>query len=132
MIGYHSDMIWLPGQNVGAVVLTNGDPGWLIRGRFSRKLLEVLFDGRPEADASWRPTREASSLVSCRSEAAHRARGRARKHQPRKTLHQSSLGDIAVSNPAMRRFSTSASGKAKSPAAKIRMAQSRLSRLYLE
>jgi len=51
MIGYHSDMIWLPQQNVGAVILTNGDPGWLIRSRFSRKLLEVLFDGRPEADA---------------------------------------------------------------------------------
>ncbi len=51
MIGYHSDMIWLPQQNVGAVVLTNGDPGWLIRTRFSRKLLEVLFDGRPEADS---------------------------------------------------------------------------------
>jgi CubicO group peptidase (beta-lactamase class C family) len=51
MIGYHSDMIWLPQQNVGAVILTNGDPGWLIRNRFSRKLLEVLFDGRPEADA---------------------------------------------------------------------------------
>jgi len=51
MIGYHSDMIWLPEQNVGAVVLTNGDPGWLIRTRFRRKLLEVLFDGRSEADA---------------------------------------------------------------------------------
>jgi hypothetical protein len=51
MIGYHSDMIWLPEQNVGAVVLTNSDPGWLIRTRFSRKLLEVLFDGHPEADA---------------------------------------------------------------------------------
>ncbi len=50
MIGYHSDMIWLPQQNVGAVILTNGDPGWLIRSRFRRKLLEVLFDGRPEAD----------------------------------------------------------------------------------
>jgi CubicO group peptidase (beta-lactamase class C family) len=50
MIGYHSDMIWLPQQNVGAVILTNGNPGWQIRGRFRRKLLEVLFDGRPEAD----------------------------------------------------------------------------------
>jgi len=49
--GYHSDMIWLPQQNVGAVILTNGDPGWVIRSRFSRKLLEVLFDGHPEADA---------------------------------------------------------------------------------
>ena len=51
LIGYHSDMIWLPQQNVGAVILTNGDPGWILRSRFSRKLLEVLFDGRPEADA---------------------------------------------------------------------------------
>jgi CubicO group peptidase (beta-lactamase class C family) len=52
MIGYHSDMIWLPEQQVGAVVLTNGDPGSMIRGGFRRKLLEVLFDGRPEADAA--------------------------------------------------------------------------------
>jgi hypothetical protein len=52
MIGFHSDMIWLPEQQVGAVVLTNADLGWLIRGGFGRKLQEVLFDGRPEADAS--------------------------------------------------------------------------------
>ena len=51
MIGFHSDMMWLPGHNVGAVVLTNGDPGWLIRTGFRRKLLEVLFDGKPQADA---------------------------------------------------------------------------------
>ena len=51
MVGFHSDMMWLPEQQVGAVVLTNGDPGWLIRGNFRRKLQEVLFDGRPEADA---------------------------------------------------------------------------------
>ena len=50
LIGYHSDMIWLPDQKVGAVILTNGDLGWLIRGGFRRKLLEVLFDGKPEAD----------------------------------------------------------------------------------
>ena len=52
MIGFHSDMIWLPEHGVGAVVLTNGDPGWTIRGLYRRKLLEVLFDGRPEADAA--------------------------------------------------------------------------------
>jgi CubicO group peptidase (beta-lactamase class C family) len=52
MIGFHSDMMWLPEHNVGAVVLTNGDPGWLIRSGFRRKLLEVLFDGKPEADAA--------------------------------------------------------------------------------
>jgi hypothetical protein len=33
------------------VVLTNGNPGWILRSLFQRKLLEVLFDGHPEADA---------------------------------------------------------------------------------
>jgi CubicO group peptidase (beta-lactamase class C family) len=51
LVGYHSDMIWLPQQNVGAVILTNGDPGWVLRDRFGRKLLEVLFDGHSEAEA---------------------------------------------------------------------------------
>ena len=51
MIGYKSDMIWLPEHNVGAVILTNSDAGGLLLGPFGRKLLEVLFDGRDEADA---------------------------------------------------------------------------------
>jgi hypothetical protein len=51
MIGFHSDMMWLPEHDVGAVVLTSGDPGWVLRDVFQRKLLEVLFDGRDEADA---------------------------------------------------------------------------------
>jgi hypothetical protein len=50
MVGFHSDMMWLPEHGVGAVVLTNGDPGWILRSQFRRKLLEVLFDGRAEAD----------------------------------------------------------------------------------
>jgi len=41
----------LPEYDVGAVVLTNGNPGWVLRTVFRRKLLEVLFDGRDEADA---------------------------------------------------------------------------------
>ncbi len=51
MVGFHSDMMWLPEYDVGAVVLTNGNPGWVLRTVFRRKLLEVLFDGRDEADA---------------------------------------------------------------------------------
>lgn len=50
LTGYHSDMMWLPEHGVGAVVLTNGDAGHVIRTQFRRKLLEVLFDGQPEAD----------------------------------------------------------------------------------
>ena len=38
MIGYHSDMIWLPQQNVGAVILTNSDLGWLLHYRFRREV----------------------------------------------------------------------------------------------
>jgi hypothetical protein len=45
-------MVWLPEHGVGGVLLTNGDPGWGFQRAFRRKLLELLFDGRPEAD-SW-------------------------------------------------------------------------------
>ena len=51
LVGYHSDMMWLPQQNVGLVILTNADPGWLLRDRIRRKLLEMLFDGHSEAEA---------------------------------------------------------------------------------
>ncbi|HQR45459.1 MAG TPA: serine hydrolase domain-containing protein [Thermoanaerobaculia bacterium] len=54
LAGYHSDMIWLPEHGVGAVILTNADSGVYIRGPLLRKLLEVLFDGRPEADEALR------------------------------------------------------------------------------
>ncbi len=50
LAGYHSDMIWLPDHGVGAVILTNADSGVLIRGPLLRRLLEVLFDGKPEAE----------------------------------------------------------------------------------
>ncbi len=52
LAGYHSDMIWLPEYGVGAVILTNADTGVYIRGPLLRRLLEVLFDGKPEAEAS--------------------------------------------------------------------------------
>jgi CubicO group peptidase (beta-lactamase class C family) len=52
VFGHHSDMMWLPGHRVGAIVMTSGDPGCIIRGHFRRKLLEVLFDGKPDAQAA--------------------------------------------------------------------------------
>ena len=51
IFGYHSDMLWLPENGVGAVILTNSDAGWRLRGPFLRRILEVLFDGKPEAVA---------------------------------------------------------------------------------
>lgn len=50
MLGFHSNMIWLPEYGIGATILTNSDAGVLLRGPLLRKLLEVVFDGRPEAD----------------------------------------------------------------------------------
>ncbi|WP_199228270.1 MULTISPECIES: serine hydrolase [unclassified Caulobacter] len=49
--GYRADMIWLPNQGVGAVILTNADSGTALRSAFRRRLLEVLFDGEPRAAA---------------------------------------------------------------------------------
>jgi hypothetical protein len=50
LAGYHSDMMWFPDYGVGAVILTNSDSGVSLRGPFLRKLAELMFDGKPEAD----------------------------------------------------------------------------------
>ncbi|MBS0362804.1 MAG: beta-lactamase family protein, partial [Proteobacteria bacterium] len=47
--GYHSDIIAIPGAQVGAVILTNADNGAAMRRPFLRRLMELLYDGRPEA-----------------------------------------------------------------------------------
>lgn len=52
VFGYHSDMLWFPDLGIGAVVLTNGDMGNVIRDQFLRRMLEVMFDGKPEAAAA--------------------------------------------------------------------------------
>jgi CubicO group peptidase (beta-lactamase class C family) len=50
MIGFKSDMFWLPEHGVGGVILTNADTGSILTRPFLRKTLEVLFDGKPEAE----------------------------------------------------------------------------------
>ena len=52
MGGFHSNMMWWPGQKVGAVILTNADEGVNLRGPFKRRLMELMFDGNPEAVAT--------------------------------------------------------------------------------
>ncbi len=52
IVGFHSQMLWLPEHGVGAVIMVNSDSGDTVRSAFRRKLLEVLFDGKPEADAN--------------------------------------------------------------------------------
>ena len=51
LIGYHSDVIAIPSAQVGAVILTNSDSGVELRGPFLRRLLELLYNGKPEAAA---------------------------------------------------------------------------------
>jgi CubicO group peptidase (beta-lactamase class C family) len=97
LIGFHSDMMWLPEHGVGAVVLTNGDPGWLIRDQFRRKLLEVLFDGRPEADSQlaaqtktfYEQQAAERKLLTVPADSAEAAKLASR-------YHNDALGDIAV------------------------------------
>ena len=47
--GYHSDWWALPDEGIGAVILTNGDSGAAMLDPFLRRLLEVIYDGSPEA-----------------------------------------------------------------------------------
>jgi CubicO group peptidase (beta-lactamase class C family) len=49
LFGYKSDMIFLPDHGVGAVILTNSNTGGYLTDLFRRRLLEVLFDGQPQA-----------------------------------------------------------------------------------
>jgi len=49
MAGFKSDIIFVPDAGIGAVILTNADDGGYLLRPFMRRLLEVLYDGRPEA-----------------------------------------------------------------------------------
>lgn len=49
--GYKSDIMLLPEAGVGAVILTNADNGQMLLRPFMRRLVEVLYDGKPEAAA---------------------------------------------------------------------------------
>jgi CubicO group peptidase (beta-lactamase class C family) len=49
MAGYKSNIMFLPDSGIGAVILTNSDNGGMLLGPFLRRLLEIVFDGKPEA-----------------------------------------------------------------------------------
>ena len=49
LVGFYSDMFWLPDQGVGGVIVTNSDTGLELLRPFVREVLETLFDGKPEA-----------------------------------------------------------------------------------
>lgn len=49
LFGYKSDWLAIPEAGVGAVLLMNADVGRRLLRPFMRRLLEVLYDGKPEA-----------------------------------------------------------------------------------
>lgn len=49
MAGYKSDIVAIPEAGVGAVILTNADNGQALLRPFRRRLMEILYDGKPEA-----------------------------------------------------------------------------------
>ncbi|MES2106355.1 MAG: serine hydrolase domain-containing protein [Pseudomonadota bacterium] len=49
LIGYKSNIYLLPDTGIGAVLLTNADEGQSLLRPFMRRLLEVVYDGKPEA-----------------------------------------------------------------------------------
>lgn len=49
--GYKTDILFIPDAGIGAVILTNADQGQALLNPFMRRLLEIVYDGKPEAAA---------------------------------------------------------------------------------
>jgi CubicO group peptidase (beta-lactamase class C family) len=49
MAGFKSDLMLLPDYGIGAVLLTNADNGGMLLRPLMRRLVEIAFDGKPEA-----------------------------------------------------------------------------------
>ena len=70
MPGYRSEMMFLPAQGIGLVVLTNSDTGGYLTVSLFRRLLEVVFDGKPEAGerAQTAAMQRAAQIAKARSQ----------------------------------------------------------------
>jgi CubicO group peptidase (beta-lactamase class C family) len=53
MFGYKSNFFFVPDIGVGAVLLTNADSGWSVVRAVMLRTLEVIYDGKPEAEESF-------------------------------------------------------------------------------
>lgn len=65
--GFHSTWFALPDSGIGAVILTNADAGASMLAPFLRRLLEVAYDGKPEAERQ-------IAAIALRSKAQAKAR----------------------------------------------------------
>ncbi len=67
LAGYNSDFFAIPSAGIGAVILTNADGGGALMRPFLRRLLEILYDGKPEAAAG---VTQAAAASAARQQAA--------------------------------------------------------------
>ena len=97
LIGYKSDMFYLPEHDVAAVILVNSDEGGHILNPFGRRLLEVPFDGKLEAEENVTVAARnmKSAVIKERSRLAIPA-DRAAADKLAAHYTNASLGDIAV------------------------------------
>jgi hypothetical protein len=89
--------MFLPDQGIGAVILTNADNGRMLERPFMRRLLEVVFDGKPEAvgDVDARAAAQKASIAKDRERLVVPADG---AEVAKLAAHyiSSSLGDLTV------------------------------------
>jgi len=84
MSGFKSNLYFLPDSGIGAVLLTNSDNGDMLLGPFGRRLLEVIFDGKPEAvaEVSSRAARHKAELAKERERLVGEVGGRHQLEEP--------------------------------------------------
>jgi CubicO group peptidase (beta-lactamase class C family) len=97
MAGFKSDLMFLPEHAIGAVLLTNSDNGQLLLRPLMRRLLEVVFDGKPEAvgDVDARAANHKASVAKDRERLVVPANG-AEVAKLAAHYTSSALGDLTV------------------------------------
>lgn len=83
LYGFRGDTVWLPEHGVGMVILMNASTGNVLMEALPRKLLEVLFDAEPKAEAM-----VAAAVVADRERRAASAQS---LNYPAKAEHAASL-----------------------------------------
>ena len=78
LFGYKSDWMILPESGIGAVLLTNSDNGGSLLGPLMRRLVEIVYDAKPEAAARSIPAQPITERWSQRTRAP-RLPGRCRR-----------------------------------------------------
>jgi CubicO group peptidase (beta-lactamase class C family) len=113
LFGYKSDFWFIPEDRIGAVLLTNSDSGQTLLGLFRRKLLEVLYDGKAEAEENL------AAIVQLDKAAREKGEAEIVEHGDPAVLAQLApryenpeLGPLLITREGDRTWATFTSGKA--------------------